>query len=124
MSEEPSPSPPPPEPEALPGAQVALVLLATLAVFGASTAVVFGLERAWSKGRIAGSSAPVPEPAYEAKINLLEQVPFRLAVHTRNGKAEQERLLSTYGWVDRERGIAHEPVDVAIDDLLREEGAK
>ncbi len=34
--------------------------------------------------------------------------------------AEQKALLDSYGWVDREKGIAREPIDVAIGRLLRD----
>jgi hypothetical protein len=121
---EPNPPPPPPEPEALPSAKVAGVLIATLAIFSLSSAVVFWLERAWSHGRTAGPSAEVPDQAFAKKVNLLEQVPYSLVDETRRQRLAEHDRLSSYGWVDRARGIAHEPIDVAMDDLVREEGPK
>jgi hypothetical protein len=32
---------------------------------------------------------------------------------------KEQHLLSSYGWVDRERGIAHVPIEVAMQRLVR-----
>ena len=34
--------------------------------------------------------------------------------------AEQRALLGSYGWVDRDKGIAREPIDEAMKRLVRE----
>ena len=34
--------------------------------------------------------------------------------------AEQKALLDSYGWVDREKGIAREPIDAAMKRLAQE----
>lgn len=34
-------------------------------------------------------------------------------------RAGEDRVLSSYGWVDPQRGVVHIPIDVAIDVLAR-----
>jgi hypothetical protein len=36
-------------------------------------------------------------------------------------KAEQQRRLSQYGWVDRQAGLVHVPIDVAMELELAEQ---
>ncbi len=64
---------------------------------------------------------PAPAEIGRAKIGLLEQQPFE---RTRTGpewKAEQRRRLDGYGWVDRKEGVAHIPVDRAMDLVVQGE---
>lgn len=37
-----------------------------------------------------------------------------------NVRAIEDKATKEYGWVDKEKGIAHEPVDVTIDKLAKE----
>jgi hypothetical protein len=37
---------------------------------------------------------------------------------------EKRALLNSSGWVDRERGIAHIPIEQAMDDIAREKDSK
>ena len=52
---------------------------------------------------------PPPNTPYDPKAYLAE---FR---------ARERKALTTYGWVDREKGIAHVPIDRALD-ILAERG--
>ena len=51
----------------------------------------------------------------------LEQVPpeprleERPAIPYRNLRAQEDEVLTTYGWADREKGEIHIPIDRAID---------
>lgn len=118
MSE--APSPPPPEPEALPGVRLLVILALTLAVFAASTVVVVFLERAWTKDRSDFRHPSVPARLEEPKINLLEQVPFSKGPRSVPLKEAQRARLEGYGWADRSRGMAHEPVTKAMAQVAKE----
>ncbi|HXR56275.1 MAG TPA: hypothetical protein VN858_05695 [Casimicrobiaceae bacterium] len=39
-------------------------------------------------------------------------------------RREKHQLISTYGWVDRQKGIAHIPIDRAMALLAQRAGAK
>jgi hypothetical protein len=48
-------------------------------------------------------------------------LPADLSVQYDEWKAEQLEQLNSYGWVDQANGIAHIPVETAMD-LLAEQG--
>jgi hypothetical protein len=60
---------------------------------------------------------PLPPPA--SKLGIYYDSIRDTADGVRRHEAER-RALESYGWVDRERGIAHVPIDEAIDMALRE----
>lgn len=57
----------------------------------------------------------VPEPSHRLRI---APPPPRLQLHPASDlarlRAEEERRLNTYYWIDRERGIVHIPIEQAI----------
>jgi hypothetical protein len=58
---------------------------------------------------VASLARTPPEPRLE---------PYPLAPHARL-RAEEEKILTTYGWVDKDRGIARVPIDRAMELLVR-----
>ena len=38
-------------------------------------------------------------------------------------RAHEEAMLTTYGWVDREKGVVRIPIERAVEKLLEERGA-
>jgi hypothetical protein len=61
-----------------------------------------------------------PQPI-AAEVSEIHGKTFRAQAEGQERKAEQHRLLQSYGWVDRERGIVRVPIDVAIDLELEEQ---
>lgn len=59
-----------------------------------------------------------PSEAGQRKIGMVEQQLFENANRARTLAAEKQRQLSTYGWVDRQRGVVRLPIDRAIDLTL------
>jgi len=64
-----------------------------------------------------GDRPPLPVPAEmgQSKIGLVEQQLFELA--TRGERDRQARLerLGSYGWVDRDAGLVHLPIERAME---------
>lgn len=114
--------PPPPEPEGLQSPTLVAVIVATLIVFAGSTLIVVGLEHVWTEGRQDYRHAQVPAQLKQPKLNLLEQIPFADGARAKATLGPQRAQLSSYGWVDRPKGLAREPVDVAMDQLVKEAG--
>jgi hypothetical protein len=113
--------------ETAPGHQVELVLMRRLALFATGLVVVIivvlatlslvmnGLSREEKRQRrltpprfVDGSELP-PGPALQP----------RPMVELTRLKETQEHRLNNYGWVDRDKGIAHIPIERAIDILTR-----
>ncbi len=101
----------------------------TIAIFGLSLALVVAaclIVAAWMFGFFAARRAeedvlPSPLARVEVPAGPVLQVyaPGDLA----RLRAEEDKILSTYGWVDRGAGIVRIPVDQAMQ-LLVERGPK
>lgn len=117
---EPHYDPPPPEPEGLNGPKLLLTIVVVLVVFAGSCAITFWLEHVWTEGRQDYRHAVVPAQLGEPKVNMVEQIPFADGPRSEVVLTPQRARLTSYGWVDRKKGLAREPVEVAIDQLLKE----
>ncbi len=54
------------------------------------------------------------------EIGIIDAVPFDADQRLDRWRAEKTRTLSSYGWVDRKKGIIHIPVDEAVKALIRQ----
>jgi len=130
MSHEPSHSTehlPPPEAQAderVASGKVLLVGIVALLVFGGATC---WSTRIWRETRVrlqpTGPIAPGAEIG-KAEIGIVDQPPFetlRAAERTRRDEVDR---LSSYGWIDRDKGVIHVPIDKAIEQFVAEKGKK
>jgi hypothetical protein len=130
MSHEPSHSTehlPPPEAqaeEAIASGKVLLVGILALIVFGGATC---WSTRIWRETRFAleptGPVAPGAEIG-KPEIGIVDQPPFETVRTAERTHAEQLKHLQGYGWIDRNKGVIHVPIDKAIDQLVSEKGKK
>ena len=59
--------------------------------------------------------ATKPAEIGREEIGIVDQVPFSIDQRLHNWKAERSAHLNGYGWVDRTKGIAHMPIEKAMD---------
>ena len=50
-----------------------------------------------------------------SEIGIVDQVPFVIDKRLHRWKAEHAARLNGYGWIDRSKGIAHVPIDQAME---------
>jgi hypothetical protein len=97
---------------------IVAVGVASLALFAAASAVTV----AWM-GRARAEMNPswpaIPGASGQRKIGIVEQQLFENANRAQVLREEQEGRLHSYGWVDREKGLVHIPIDRAMDLTLR-----
>ena len=110
---------PPAEEDTLPAGKIYLVGVVALVVFLAgSIAAVLALRAVRQEVNPDGPAA-LPAMAGQAKIGMVEQ---RLFENANMGpvwrKAAHDRL-QRFGWVDKEKGIVHIPIDRAMDMVER-----
>ena len=60
-------------------------------------------------------TAPVPPEIGKSKIAMVEQEMFDVAVRGKRDRARRLERLRSYGWVDREAGVVHMPIERAMD---------
>jgi len=51
----------------------------------------------------------------QEEIGIVDQVPFSIDRRLHRWKAEHAARLNGYGWIDRSKGIAHVPIDQAME---------
>jgi hypothetical protein len=94
--------------------------VASLALFIAASAVTIS----WMEGarKAMNPTWPaIPSEAGQRKIGMVEQQLFENANHAQALRQEQERRLHSYGWVDKQKGLVHMPIERAIDLSVRGE---
>ncbi len=58
---------------------------------------------------------PIPPDIGRSKIGLVEQQLFERADRGERDRAVRQEWLRSYGWVDRRAGIAHLPIEQAME---------
>lgn len=100
-----------------------------VAVICVSAVVIFALGIAWVL-RILADSPPTldaertfPSELGRPKIGMVLQTPFEEAKAIERSRRDAKQRLGSYGWVDRDKGVIHVPIERAMD-LEAEEGAR
>jgi hypothetical protein len=104
------------EDDRVPVLRLVLVGVGALLVFfvGSFAAVEYLRMRQAERGPIA-----IPPEIGQSKIGLVEQQPFELSLRADRAKARQLERLGAVGWVDRKAGLAHIPIDVAMQLVVQ-----
>jgi uncharacterized membrane protein len=100
------------EEDLIPTGTILLVGLCSLLVFlvGGWAAVSYLHARQAERGPLA-----VATEAGKSKIGMVEQDFFDVAVRGKRQKALKLEQLGTWGWVDRNAGVVHMPIDRAME---------
>jgi hypothetical protein len=113
---------PPAEEDVLPSGKIYMVGVVALVVFFVGSVAAGLAMRAVRQEVNPDGPVAMPGEAGKAKIGMIEQ---RLFEHANMGpvwrQAAHQRLQS-FGWVDKEKGIVHIPIDRAME--LVEKGAR
>jgi hypothetical protein len=97
---------------------IVAVGVGSLALFlAASLVTVAYMER--TRAQMNPSWPMYPGEAGRQKIGIVEQQLFENANRAQALKEQQERRLHSYGWVDRSKGVAHIPIERAMDLSLQ-----
>jgi len=99
------------EADLVPGARIVLVGVGALAVFLVGSLLTVGYLRGREAAR---GPLPVPAEMGGSKVGLVEQQLFTRVDRGERVRARDLERLSSYGWVDRKAGVAHIPIDEAM----------
>jgi len=73
------------------------------------------LSRETERNLEATGVAHRPARIAQEEIGIVDQVPFSVDRRLHRWKAEHAARLNGYGWVDRSKGVAHVPIEQAIE---------
>jgi hypothetical protein len=96
---------------------------------GFSAIVIFALSIVWSTALLRGAEKemhpagppPIPPGVNQYEVGIVNQRMFSLDQRAAQKRLQQMTRLNTYGWLDRQAGVVHIPVDVAMDMLVKEQ---
>lgn len=111
-------TPPPPDRGQLPSRRIALVALGWLLLMAAA----LGGTGWWEHRTRPEPQAPASPVMGRSEQANIDQRPFALTDDARRLGASQRQRLESYGWVDRDAGLIHVPVERAREQVLAGEG--
>jgi hypothetical protein len=96
---------------------------------GLGSIVVFALSIIWSTALLHGAEKemhpagppPLPPGVNQYEVGIVNQRMFSLDQRAAQKRLQQMNRLNTYGWQDKQAGLVHIPVDVAMDTLVKEQ---
>ena len=97
------------------------------AVIGGSLIVfTFFVVGAWAQlqereKHLSPAGPSEPQALQKAEINIVNTGLIQLDTRAYEEKDEQLRKLHEYGWVDRDAGVVHVPIEQAIDRVVSEQ---
>jgi hypothetical protein len=99
---------------------------------GAGSILLFAVATVWSTHILnstraemqPGGPPPVPKQVDQYEIGIVNQRVFALDQRAAQKRLQQMERLRSYGWVDREGGVAHVPIDEAMKMYLAEQPKK
>jgi hypothetical protein len=98
-----------------------------LVVIGVITLLIFAIAVLWStkiwRERVRDNQPTRPEMPRELgspEIGMVDQMPFEQNIAAARLREHKLRRLTTYGWVDKQKGTVHIPIEKAMEQLIAE----
>jgi hypothetical protein len=93
---------------------------------GVGSLVLFALGTIWAvaifhreTARAAATTGAYRQPVLgQSEIGIVDQALFEGDHRLADWKADRKSHLDGYGWVDRSKGLAHIPIEKAMDEVL------
>jgi hypothetical protein len=97
--------------------KVILVGVVSLLVFAGGTIWAVAILHRETARAHATSGVSRPPMLGQSEIGIVDQVLFSGDHRLADWRAERAARLNGYGWVDRTKGIAHIPIEKAMDEI-------
>lgn len=99
---------------------------------GVGSVVIFAIATVWSTHILNSTKAemqpagppPIPRQVNSYEIGIVNQRVFALDQRAAQKRLQQMERLESYGWVDRQAGMAHIPIDEAMKMYLQQQEQK
>jgi hypothetical protein len=98
--------------------KVILIGVVSLLIFAGSTVwAALLLSHETKKNQQATGAVYRPPRVQEEEIGIVDQVPFSVDNRLARWRTAHNDRLNGYGWVDRSKGVAHVPIQSAIEAI-------
>jgi len=96
-------------------------------LIGAVSLAIFALSTVWAAKILSHETKKLeeatgvthrPPRVVEEEIGIVDQVPFATDRRLHRWKAEHDKKLNGYGWTDRGKGVAHVPIERAMEAVV------
>jgi predicted polyphosphate/ATP-dependent NAD kinase len=99
---------------------------------GLGSILIFAVATVWSTHILnatraemqPGGPPPLPKGVDQYEVGIVNQRVFALDQRAAQKRLQQMERLRSYGWVDREAGLAHIPVEEAVKMYLADQARK
>ncbi len=99
---------------------------------GVASIAIFALATVWSTHILnstraemqPGGPPPIPKQVDQYEVGIVNLRVFALDQRAAQKRLQQMERLRSYGWVDREAGLAHIPVEEAMKMYLADQQTK
>jgi hypothetical protein len=99
---------------------------------GVASIAIFAVATVWSTHILNSTRAemqpagppPIPKGVDQYEVGIVNQRVFALDQRAAQKRLNQMERLRSYGWVDRESGVAHIPIDEAMKMYLADQQKK
>jgi hypothetical protein len=99
---------------------------------GVGSVVIFAIATVWSTHILNSTKAemqpagppPIPRQVNSYEVGIVNQRVFALDQRAAQKRLQQMERLDSYGWVDRQAGLAHIPIDEAMKMYLQQQEQK
>jgi hypothetical protein len=118
-SPSPPPAGPPPEEERLAFGKIVAVGIGAILLFAAAVAFTRQMLHVETRAALPHGEAPAPRVGQD-EIGIVDQKMFELEGRAARLRREQLQRRDSYGWVDRDAGIIHIPIQRAMDETVQE----
>ena len=108
------------EPDRIGTPRILAVGAASLLFFAVASwlTIRYGYERTRAE-MLPDGPAALPAEIGRNKIGIVEQRLFSLAVEPADWRRQQVERLQSWGWVDKQAGVIHVPIDQAMARVVR-----
>jgi hypothetical protein len=101
--------------------KIVVIGVVSLVIFALSAVVAHIILRRDETTLQARGVAPLVRGlAQKDEIGIIDAVPFDADARLDRWRKEKGRALTSYGWVDRKKGIIHIPVEEAMKEVIRQ----
>jgi hypothetical protein len=110
------------EPDVVPRRPILVVLAAFVAITAACVWIVWAMQSC-QLGELRGDAPAEPSRPVPPEVSAMETFTFTARDQGRESRDAAERWLGSYGWVDRDAGVVHIPIERAMELYLERRGA-